>query len=425
MEVKLSDIDKIMPDGTIDLHKTDTKVKNWYDIGVYALNYAVSKNLRYCIPAGRITAIEGLSGTGKSLLVASAMKDPKIDLCVIIDTEGGGASAELYEFAKVDLRKVRLLKAHTFCNYRIDRKTGKKEEVADKDMPAKLETEKYIYVEGATRLVKKIIDNLTINKKMQNVNMFIVLDSIANIQSFREMQGVYDMGSRSQEISRFFRAFDNAFEKTSTAFVFTNKVYTNIGNEFVPFVSSGGVNVVYNPSVTITLSESAESEEMNDAEKKKEKERRKSSLGSSVKTVKALIKKSRFGTEKRMCYFTLDMMFGPSRISGLFKLLRDFDVIEKTGKTRYIIKGMWEDKTFYKKDFMKKVVENEEKNIDEFQKKLEEAEIRIREERLKNMEVSEDIISEDEEIEEIEIEDMLDDFDSDEITNNVVRDLEE
>ena len=54
--------------------------------------------------AGRVTGFEGLGSTGKSLLAVSVIKDPQLEMCVVIDTEGGGNSQELMEFAGVDLK---------------------------------------------------------------------------------------------------------------------------------------------------------------------------------------------------------------------------------------------------------------------------------------------------------------------------------
>jgi hypothetical protein len=109
-------------DDLIDMSKVDTKVRHWFDTGVYALNYAWSKNLFYGYPVGRITSIDGLSGTGKSLLLSSAMKDPTVDYIFFIETEGGGASIELFKFAGVDVSKVKMKKASTFESYRINKK---------------------------------------------------------------------------------------------------------------------------------------------------------------------------------------------------------------------------------------------------------------------------------------------------------------
>lgn len=125
-KVKLDELDEIFGGDMINPSKENSKVDTFYDIGNYALNYIMSKNLKGGVPAGRVTGLEGLGSTGKSLLALSMLRDPKIDLAIIIETEGGGSSQELMEFAGVDLSKVRILKAHTFTSYKIAKKTGKR-----------------------------------------------------------------------------------------------------------------------------------------------------------------------------------------------------------------------------------------------------------------------------------------------------------
>jgi hypothetical protein len=361
-------------DNLIDFSKVDTSVKTWLDSGVYALNYACSKSLYGAIPVSRITCVDGLSGTGKSLLLASVMKDPKVDYIIIIETEGGGSSKELYEFAGVDMEKVRMLKASTFENYSIKKSDSTIKEVADGKFPKSKETKDYVYVEGVTRMMKKIVNTIRFNGVKKNIVIF--LDTLANLQSVRELSGTVDMGKKPQEIARFFRTFDNAFEQTNISFIFANKVYTNIGNEYQPWVVSGGVNVMYNPSLFIRLADTAETDDVSETEMKKEKDRRKTALGSSIKPIRATIEKSRFGTEKRRCNFLIDMAVGPAKYSGLFGLLRDFGVIQKAGGSYYKLEEMWE-KTFYKKDFIAKIRENEKENIAKLQELLEAREIEI------------------------------------------------
>ena len=89
-----------------DSIKEPEPIKHWFDIGNYAINYIASKHLKAGIPSGRITCFDGLSGTGKSLFCCNILKDPSIDLGIIIDTEGGGVSRELLEYVGVDIRKV-------------------------------------------------------------------------------------------------------------------------------------------------------------------------------------------------------------------------------------------------------------------------------------------------------------------------------
>jgi len=372
----LDDLIQSQFDEVVDLSKVDGKVKNWYDTGIYALNYAMSKHLMYGIPAGRITSYTGLSGTGKSLLAAAAMKDPQIDIILLIETEGGGHAKELIEFAGVDPNKIRILKANSFACYKINKKNSKIEEVADDKFPVNRDTPENLYIEGATRMIKRFIHALDFTPKLKEAKILMILDSLGNLASVRELSGGFDMGARAQDIGGFFRTFDVAFEKTNIGFLYTNKLYTNIGNIYDPFKETGGVNVEYNPSLSVRFADSAATDDKTDTEITEEKERRKTSLGSSIKTIRATTTKSRFGTEMRNAWFLLDFSVGPVRLSGLFTLLKDFGVI--TGTKSYSIKGWNGDKSFFKKNFLSLVLEDEEKNIRLFQKLLEEAESNIK-----------------------------------------------
>ena len=123
----------------------------------------------------------------------------------------------------------------------------------------------------------------------------------------------------------------------------------------------------------------ADSEEMDKPQSDKEKERRKTSLGNSMKIIRATATKSRFGTEGRNCWFILDLSYGPVRNSGMLKLLLDFKLATKEGN-RFVIPGVI-DKPFYKKDFLKVFAEHEEEYIDKLQPLLDEAEEKIKQER--------------------------------------------
>ena len=363
-----------------DSIKEPEPIKHWFDIGNYAINYIASKHLRAGIPSGRITCFDGLSQTGKSLFCCNILKDPTIDLGIIIDTEGGGVSRELLEYVGVDIRKVNILKASTFECYRTNKKNQAVETVAEKDMPAKLETDQYVYTEGVTYLVKKIVDTVTYNPKLRDKNIVIILDSIANLQSVREMNGTSDMGKKAQELARFFRTFDNTLERTGISFVFTNKLYTNFGDEYHPWVASGGVNTLYNPSLTIRLAETAANNDMSDAELKKNKEGKTGALGTNFKTLNASVVKSRFGTENKRAEFVLEANTGLAKYSGLFKLLKDYGLIIQSG-SYYSCPTLWEEK-FYKKDFISKFAQNEGENVDKLQVALDAWEEKQRQEKL-------------------------------------------
>jgi RecA/RadA recombinase len=377
------DIDKVISkdfDDLVNLSKVDTSVSTWFDTGVYALNYICSRNLLNGIPVGKVSRFSGLKSTGKSMIAASIMRDEKIDYVVIVETEAGAAQ-ELIEFAGVNKEKVRLLKGNTFESYRIKKKDSTIEEIADNKLPKNKITEEWIYIEGISSKLKRFVNSIEFNKIKSNI--LIVLDSLSNLQSVRELSGGYDMGKRAQEVSRFFRCFDLAFERTNMAFIFTNKLYTNLGNPYDPYVESGGVNTDYNPSLAIRFSEATtENEDIGDAEKKKEKERRTTALGGSMKMVRADVLKSRFGTDGRRVNFIIDYSVGPLKFSGLFGLCKDFGLIEKSG-SMYKINGMLEDRSFYRKDFTSRIIEyGEKKFIEELQKKLEELELKFKENKM-------------------------------------------
>lgn len=340
--------------------------------------------------------------TGKSLLAASAMKDPQLDMIIVVETEGGGHAKELIEFAGVNPNKVRILKANTFASYKINKKNNKIEEISDDKFPVKKDTPENFFVEGATRMIKRFVNALDFTPRLKESKILIILDSLGNLQSVRELAGGFDMGKRAQDIGSFFRTFDVAFEKTNIAFLYTNKLYTNLANQWDPWKETGGVNVEYNPSLSIRFADSAATDDKSDAEIIEEKERRKTSLGSSIKTIRATVTKSRFGTEMRNSWFLLDFMVGPVRLSGLFTLLSDFEII--TGTRTYSIEGWNNGKAFYKKDFLNLVLKNEQTNINFFQKKLEEAELNIKQKKLELQvnDLSETLIQDEEDADDVD-----------------------
>lgn len=87
-KVKLDEFDVMFGNSDVikPAEKCD-KVDTWYDIGNYALNYIMSRRFRGGVAAGRVTGFEGLGSTGKSLLAVSVIKDPQLEMCVVIDTD--------------------------------------------------------------------------------------------------------------------------------------------------------------------------------------------------------------------------------------------------------------------------------------------------------------------------------------------------
>jgi hypothetical protein len=409
----LSSLDEFISeqfDGIKKYSKEESSVKKWYDWGNYALNYICSKNLFKGAPVGRIVSLKGLSGSGKSLLYASLGKDPNIDMIITIEAEGAGFTPELFQFAGGDVNKLRRIRASTWGNYKISKKDGTIKEVVDEKFPKeKKETEEFIYYEGVTRQVKKLINKIEMGGIQANI--LIVLDSIANVQSVRERSGTPSMGKNQQDINIFFRTFDNTFERTNILFGFTNKLYKNFGDIYNPYIESGGETVSYNPSLSLLLRETAETDDLSDAEIKAEKERRKTALGSSIKTIKVTVDKSRFGTEYRNISFLIDFSTGGIfKYSGLFSLCKDFGIIQRSGST-YTLDGVI-DGSFYKKDFIKIIATGGMPILEKIQNKLEEAEELIKQNKMKLQEIVD-----------VSIEEEDDEYEQTELINQMSKDL--
>jgi RecA/RadA recombinase len=375
-----------------DLSKEDDSVREWIDSGNYALNYICSRNFLNGYPVGQITAFYGQSGTGKSMLPAIASKDPKIDRVIVLDSEGGGTGRSLFQFIGADLSKIRYQTVQTLDSWKVNKETGKIEEVSDKDVPfGKLETSTSIYHMGLILLLKKLLYAIEYNHTKEKI--LIIIDSLSNMKSVRaSLLGGEDMGKTNKLLNVLFSSLDNTLKNTNSTILFANKVYTDLNNAYnTEGVISGGQSVIYNPSLMIGLTTLQDNPEISDTELKEEKERRKTGLGNSLKTVRARIKKSRFGTEGRNAWIVLDSTYGLTRYSGLFNLLCDFGVCVKNG-SRYsipgiIVNGKGEDVSFYKKEFIDVFRKDEHKYITLLQEKMEAVEEKLKEKAM-NLEVN-------------------------------------
>jgi hypothetical protein len=380
----------------VDLSKIDSSVTDWTDTGNYAINFIISNSFFKGYPLGRISALEGRSGTGKSLFLASSLRNPDLSLGLVLESEGGGFSKELLNFMKVDASKIRQKKVRTYDSLKY-KDTGTVESIKDSEVSAK-GLKEGTQEAGLLWSVRKIID--TIVSKKDKGTVILGVDSVANITSVQELTGSRDMGRRNQLLNQFFRLFDNIFEKLNIACILTNKLYTdlNAGEYEEKYISWGGTPMEYNPSLIIRLEKAALSNYLGKEAISDEKENLKSSRGASIVCLKAKITKSRFGTFGRSVYILLDLNTGLIRSSGIFNICDDYGLLEKVG-ARYKFKNdKIYDKSFYRKNFESEVFTEDklkmiEKEIHNIQKKYDikkvENTLIEEEEKIKNEELTE------------------------------------
>jgi hypothetical protein len=130
-------------------------------------------------------------------------------------------------------------------------------------------------------------------------------------------------------------------------------MYTNVGaKDWEPkFISCGGVSMEYNPSITLTLERVAESNYLSKVDYQKEKDKRSSTIGASLVTIKCTVSKSRFGTYGRRVIIAVDFATGLIRKSGLFDIIKDNNLITQSGSYYKFNDENLYSKSFWRKDF--------------------------------------------------------------------------
>lgn len=150
-----------------------------------------------------------------------------------------------------------------------------------------------------------------------------------------------DMGYKARELRKFFRKFSRKIEKYNIALLVTNHYTQKIGVMFGnPRTTTGGTALPYAASVRLDLK--IKSTEM--ADKKLE------TLGASAVTLSAKTEKNRCFSPKRKVTFVLDFERGVHPYSGLFKILEDMGIAQKSGA--WCSLPQWDpEQKFYAKDF--------------------------------------------------------------------------
>jgi len=290
--------------------------RGWIDTGILALNWLISGKFNGGYPVGRITELDGDPGTGKSLLCQIAMADPTNDLIIYFDTEAA-LNKEFMAFLGVDSSKVLYEPIDT--------------------------------IEQIIAISQEVLDTIIMNKQTQK-KVLMIIDSVALASTEKEMdpEKGSDMGYKARMLRKFFRVYARKIEKYNIALLVTNHYTQKIGIIFGnPKTTTGGTALPYAASVRIDL----KIVETEIANKKLE------ALGASSVTLKAKTEKNRCFSPKRKITFVLDFEKGVHRFSGLFKILKEFNIAEKNGAWCRL--SQWKpDEKFLEKSFPQIAEEN-------------------------------------------------------------------
>jgi recombination protein RecA len=307
----VSALNKAQKDGTKVAYFLDDKddpstIKEWISTGSTLLDLAISNRKGGGLPCGRMVELNGLEGTGKSLIAAHiiANAQKKDGVAVMIDTETS-AAPEFWEAVGVDLSNLIYIPATTV-----------------EDVFEKLE-----FMIGHVRKINP--DRL----------VTFVVDSVAGASTEKEMEashGVdgYNTG-KSITISKAMRKMTNLIGKQKILVVFTNQLRMNL-QATMPgqdkYITSGGKALAYHCSVRVRLKSI-----------KKLRTADKDVVGIECK---AIVEKNRMGPPMRVAAFKIMFDSGISDIESWWRFCKDKNLFDANISTAAFVKKIQEDPAY-------------------------------------------------------------------------------
>lgn len=287
-------------------------VPYWLNTGSYALNWIISNDFFSGFPGSRISLISGEEGKGKSFL---------LDVMLGHNIEMGGASFKVmieaaanYDFSvhivgsEEIAEKIHIIKAHPDAKGKVDP----------------------ITVEKLTSIIYKIIDYQMAKKENKNKSIVIGVDSVTQLTSEKEMEGVEkrangkadkkDMTS-AVKMRELFRAIEQKIEHANVTIIGLGQLTANISTGWVPpgtpksSVNVKGSGFKYASSLTVQM--------VSDKEIKDAKTNTPVGIKMKLKTIK-----NRIQFKGRDCYLYFYFRRGVDPFGGLVDLLGKYGVID-------------------------------------------------------------------------------------------------
>ena len=301
-----------------DLRKENpTEVKYWIPTGSRVLDSITCKGQRAGIPGCKVTGIAGLQSTGKSYLATQiAANAQKMGITVVYFDSESAISPEFLADCGVDLKN-------------------------------------FLYVQGKS--VEFILEQIQNILNITDNRVLFVWDSLALTATNNELED--DFNPRS-DIAEMARILSKGLKKLlipiadkECALLILNQLKENITSDRIekmvnPYTTPGGKSPKYAYSLEVWLTRrTSNSAYLEDEHGNRE--------GGEVK---AEIKKSRFGTERRKCKFDIIWTY-PPRIAdkeSWFEVIKDSDRYKQNGAYFQIDltgNGDW-TKNRFSKDFL-------------------------------------------------------------------------
>ena len=296
---------------------TPTDIKEFISTGSSILDLAISNRPNGGIAVGRITEINGLESSGKSLIGTHILAETqkKGGLAVYIDTETS-VSREWLETIGIDVQNLLYLHVET--------------------------------VEDIFECIENIITKIRESDRDRLVT--ILVDSLAAASTKVEMEADFDKDgwatAKAIVISKAMRKITQMVGRERVALVFTNQLRQKLGVMFGdPWTTSGGKALPFHSSTRIRLKNMGQI-----------KETKKNTLGMKAR---AQIIKNRLGPPLRHADFNLYFDSGIDDKGSWLQVMKDHKLVKVAGAW-YTVQFEGEDIKFQSKDFKKVLDERPE-----------------------------------------------------------------
>jgi len=225
-------LSKFSPDGAIIDDSIYAKIDEWIPTGSYILNAALSGSLFGGMPNRRSLMLAGETGTGKTYLACSIIRNAQnMGYFPIYYDSEGSIDIDFVKKLGIDTSKFRLENVNT--------------------------------IEEFATLAAKLNETIVDIKKMGKIapKIIVCIDSLGNLSSTKEKEDTTtgnakrDM-TKQQSIRRMFRVIGNDFAKNGIPFIINNHTYASIGSYIPGQTISGGGGAMFNASIIFTLTKS-------------------------------------------------------------------------------------------------------------------------------------------------------------------------
>ena len=334
-------------------YSTPTDITDFISTGSSLLDLAISNRPNGGIAVGRITEINGLTSTGKSLLGAHVLAETqkKAGIAVYIDTETS-VSREFLEAIGCDISNLLYLHIET--------------------------------VEDIFQAIEDIIIKIRESNKDKFVT--ILVDSLAGASTKVEMAADYEKDgwatSKAIIISKALRKITQMIGRNKITLVFTNQLRQKMGVMFGdPYTTSGGLALPFHSSTRIRLKNMGQI-----------KDKDGNTIGVKCR---AQVIKNRIGPPMRSADYDMYFDRGIDDKGGWLQVLKDLKIATNKGAW-YTIDFNGSEKKFLSKDFGNIIGENDEFENFLYDKICENSILKYQENRgIDDVEFTDEVINED------------------------------